>query len=124
MLILAMDWINADTIASGGYYEDFSVKIWAVSTGKTLRIIKTDQYVSSLKTLSNRVHLAVGFCPDLMKADYNSKIKIYNVNTGELVSTLLGHGSIIWSFEQLNSGNLLASSSSSPDYENLGFGNK
>jgi WD40 repeat protein len=113
--LMAMDWINANTIASGGYYEDLSVKIWSISSGKTLRIIKTDFYVSSLKTLSNGVHLAVGFCPDLNKGDYNGKIKIYNVNTGELVSTLLGHGSFIWGLERLKSGNLLASSSSSPD---------
>ncbi len=78
-----LEWINLDTIASGGF-SDYTIKIWSISSGQTLRTINAGTLVNSLKLLNNGIHLAAGLNPN---------INIYNINTGGLVATLQGHSS-------------------------------
>ncbi len=88
-------------MASSGY-TDRVIKIWSVSTGQTKREIRTNiTYLNSLKLLNNKIHLAV--------SGYPSDIQIYNVNNGNLVSTLRGHTNDVWNFIQLSNSDLLAS---------------
>jgi WD40 repeat protein len=90
-----------DTLASGSY--DRTIKIWSPTTGQTKRTIQTNQYVYSLKLLNTNIHLAAG----LESGDIN----IYNINDGNLVSSLKGHTSWVNDLVQI-SADLLASSSS------------
>jgi predicted NACHT family NTPase len=99
--IYSIEYLNADTIASGG----FTLLIWSISTGQTLRKISTGSAILSLKILSNGIHLAAGL-------GYNSaNINIYNINTGNLATTLKGHASDVLDLALINNDDLLASSS-------------
>jgi WD40 repeat protein len=100
--VYGLEWINSDTIASGGYI-DGTIKIWSISSGLTNRTINTGSYVTSLQLLSNGNDMAAGLC---------SYINIYNINTGSLVATLQGHTYCVRDLVLINNnGNLLASSS-------------
>ena len=96
-----LEWITSDTIASGSY--DQTIQIWSISTGQTQRTIQTESGVRALQLLNNRFHLACGIL--------NGPIKIYNLNDGSLVKTLLGHLSHINDLILIQNGDLLASSS-------------
>ncbi len=63
-LVYGLEWINLDTIASGGF-SDYTIKIWSISSGQTLRTIYAGTYVSSLKLLNNGIHLAAGLNPNI-----------------------------------------------------------
>ena len=80
-----MEWINEDTIASSGY--DKTIQIWSISTGSIQRIINLGNQVLSLKILSNGLYLACGTA--------NGLIEIFNIHTGDLISTLRGHRSFV-----------------------------
>jgi len=97
--VLALEWLDNDTLASGSY--DKTIKLWSPITGQTKRIILTNQDVYSLKLLNTNIHLAAGLYSD---------INIYNINYGNLVSSLKGHTSWVADLVQL-SADLLASSS-------------
>ena len=100
--IYSLEYVNADTIASGG----LTLLIWSISTGQTIQKISTGSAILSLKMLSNGFHLAAGL-------GYSSaNINIYNINTGALVTTLKGHASDVLDLALINNGDLLASSSS------------
>ncbi len=101
----ALDYKDADTIVSGG--DDKTIQIWLISTGETLRTIFVDSSVKSLKMLENGIHLAAGL---------SEKLNIYNIATGDLVSTLLENTNNIWDLLLINS-DLLVSSGDSPDNE-------
>jgi WD40 repeat protein len=80
--VLGLEWINEDTIASGGY--DCEIKIRSITTGETNLTISTGDWVSSLKLLTNGFYLACGL--------FNENINIYDINSsGSLISTLVGH---------------------------------
>jgi WD40 repeat protein len=96
----ALEWLDNDTLASGGY-SDKTIKLWSLTTGQTKRTIQTNEYVYSLKLLNTNIHLAAGLYKD---------INIYNINDGNLVSSLKGHTSWVYDLVQI-SNELLASSS-------------
>jgi len=98
--IFGLEWINADTIASGGF--DQAINIWSKSTGQNLITIPTGQIIWCLQLLSNGLYLAAGL--------QNGNINIYNKNTGSVFKTLTGHSKVVNDFV-LTSSNLLASSS-------------
>ena len=98
--VYALDYINEDTIVSGSM--DKTIQIWSISNGITNRTISVNDNVLSLKMLSNGFSLACGTS--------NGPILIYNINTGGLISTLIGHLSNINDLV-LISNSLLASSS-------------
>jgi WD40 repeat protein len=97
--IFGLEWLDNDTLASAGWY-DKTIKLWSMTTGQTKRTIQTNQNVESLKLLNTNIHLAAGLWPD---------INIYNINDGNLVSSLKGHTTYVKDLVQL-SADLLASS--------------
>ena len=100
--IHSIEYISTDVIATGSY--DNTIKIWTISTGMTNKTINATTGVRSLKLLSNGYYLAAGL--------YSIwKINIYNIYTGDLISTLSGHTSSINELVVISS-TLLASSSS------------
>ncbi len=100
--VRAMEWLDNDTLASAGF-SDKIIKIWSLSSGQTKREIQTNQRVLSLKLLNTNIHLAAGL------ADLGD-INIYNINDGNLVSSLQGHSDWVKDLVQI-SDDLLASSS-------------
>jgi WD40 repeat protein len=98
--VVALEWLDNDTLASGS--DDRTIKLWSMATGQTKRTIQTNQWVSSLKLLNTNIHLAAGL--------HNGVINIYNINDGNLVSSLKGHTNGVWDLVQI-SDDLLASSS-------------
>jgi WD40 repeat protein len=102
--VYALDWLDNDTLASAGY-SDQTIKLWSATTGQTKRTIQTNQEVWTLKVLNTNIHLAAGL--GYPKYDIN----IYNINNGNLVSSLKGHSYYVNDLVQLSS-DLLASASS------------
>jgi WD40 repeat protein len=98
--VYALEWLDNDTLASAGYF-DKTIKLWSLTTGQTRRTIQTNQYVYSLKMLNTNIHLAAGL--------RNGDINIYNINDGNLVSSLKGHTATVEDLVQI-SNELLASS--------------
>jgi WD40 repeat protein len=96
--VYALEWLDQDTLASGSY----DIKLWSPTTGQTKRTIQTNQWVSSLTMLNTNIHLAAGLL--------NGDINIYNINDGNLVSSLKGHSWPVYDLVQI-SADLLASSS-------------
>ncbi len=97
--VYGLEWLDNDTLASGSY--DQSIKIWSATTGQTKRTIQTNENVLSLRLLNTNIHLAAGL--------ENGDINIYNINDGNLVSSLKGHTWGVNDLVQL-SADLLASS--------------
>jgi WD40 repeat protein len=97
----ALEWLDNDTLASAGY-SDKTIKLWSPTTGQTKRTIQTNQSVNSLTMLNTNIHLAAGLL--------NGYINIYNINDGNLVSSLKGHTSQVNDLVQI-SADLLASAS-------------
>jgi WD40 repeat protein len=97
--IWALEWLDNDTLAYPGYQ---LIILWSPTTGQTKRTIQTNSAVYSLKLLNTNIHLAAGLD--------NGDINIYNINDGNLVSSLKGHTSDVEDLVQL-SADLLASSS-------------
>jgi WD40 repeat protein len=100
--VFGLEWINEDTIASGGLF-DKTIKIWSISSGQTIRTINPGLEVQCLKMLSNAVYLAAG-------VGYGGLIHIYNINTGDLVTRLIGHNHAVSDLALIGN-DLLASSS-------------
>ena len=59
-----VEWINADTLASGG--KDRTLQIWSLSTGETQKTFVTNSSVTCLKLLSNGFQLAAGLVGGLI----------------------------------------------------------
>ncbi len=95
----ALEWLDKDTLASGS--RDKTIKLWSPTTGQTKRTIHTNQLVLSLRFLYTNIHLAAGL--------HYGDINIYNINDGNLVSSLNGHSIGVNDLVQLNE-DLLASS--------------
>jgi WD40 repeat protein len=98
--VVGLEWLDNDTLASGSH--DNTIKLWFLTTGQTKRTIQTNQRVWSLKLLNTNIHLAAGLG--------NGDINIYNINDGNLVSSLKAHTSVVYDLVQV-SADLLASSS-------------
>ncbi len=98
--VVALELLDNHTLASGS--RDQTIKLWSPTTGQTKRTIQTNENVYSLKLLNTNIHLAAGVG--------NGDINIYNINGGNLVSSLKGHTSHVNDLVQI-SDNLLASSS-------------
>jgi WD40 repeat protein len=96
--VYALSWLDNDTLASAGE----TIKLWSPTTGQTKRTIKTNRSVSSLKLLNTNIHLAAGL-------GYPYDINIYNINDGNLVSSLKENTSVVMDLVQI-SDVLLASS--------------
>ncbi len=101
-VVYGLEWLDNDTLASGSW--DQTIKIWSPTTGQTKRTINTNRPVLSLKLFNNKIQLAAG-------VGYPGDINIYDINDGNLVSSLKGHTSYVYDLVQL-SADLLASSSS------------
>ncbi len=101
--IYGLEWLDNDTLASADYH---TIKLWSPSTGQTKRTIPINQDVWSLKLLNTNIHLAAGL-GFLGPGDIN----IYNINDGNLVSSLKGHTDSVNDLVQISE-DLLASSSS------------
>jgi WD40 repeat protein len=99
--VYGLEWLDNDTLASGS--SDRTIKLWSMATGQTKRTIQTNQYLCSLNLLNINIHLAAG----LGYPYYD--INIYNINDGNLVSSLKGHTSYVNDLVQI-SADLLASS--------------
>jgi WD40 repeat protein len=100
--VYALEWLDNDTLSSAGY-SDKTIKLWSPTSGQTKRTIQTNQNVWSLKLLNTNIHLAAGLG--------NGDINIYNINDGNLVSSLVyGHSFNVYDLVQI-SDDLLASSS-------------
>jgi WD40 repeat protein len=97
--VYGLEWLDNDTLASGSHQ---TIKLWSPTTGQTKRTIQTNQWVYSLKLLNTNIHLAAGL--------RNGDINIYNINDGNLVSSLKGHTDSVNDLVQV-SADLLASSS-------------
>ena len=104
--VYGLEWLDNDTLASGS--DDQTIKLWSPTTGQTKRTIQTNQRVFSLKLLNTNIHLAAGLGND---DGYPGDINIYNINDGNLVSSLKGPTHYVNDLVQL-SAELLASSSS------------
>lgn len=100
-VVYALTYVDSDIIISGAF--DQTIRIWSISTGLTNRTINTGSKVKSLEIMSNGYLLACGFY-----SPYN--VNIYNINTGELISSLIGHTGTPNDFQWISS-DVLASSS-------------
>jgi WD40 repeat protein len=98
--VYGLEWLDKDTLASGSDYTLGTIKLWSPTTGQTKRTIQTNGDVKSLKLLNTNIHLAAGV---------GSDINIYNINDGNLVSSLYGHTRDVYDLVQM-SADLLASS--------------
>ena len=81
--VYSLEWLDDDTLASAGLTEK-TINIWSATTGQTNRTINvTNGNVYSLTLLNTKINLAAGLS--------NGNINIYNINDGNLVSSLKGH---------------------------------
>ncbi len=97
--VYELEWLDNDTLAS---CSEMTINLWSPTTVQTKLTIQTNGEVFSLKLLNSNIHLAAGLL--------NGDINIYNINDGNLVSSLKGHTSYVWDLVQI-SADLLASSS-------------
>ena len=95
--VYGLEFINEATIASSGVF-DLAIKTWSIATGETLKTINVTEFVNSIKVLSNGIHLAAGLI--------SGNINIYNLNTGGLISTLIGHTNWIEDLILTNTSNI------------------
>ena len=93
-----IEWINGDILASR-YAQ--TISIWSISSGQTQRTINTSSIIYSLKLLSN----------GCLAAGVGTKINIYKISDGSLVSSLIGHTDDVNDLILINS-DILASGSS------------
>ena len=100
--ISALEYIDTETMASGAWALTDNINIWSIKTGITNRTISSGLWVECLKMLSNGYYLATGAS--------GHKVVIYNIYTGSLVQTLIGHTNWVVGLELIDL-NLLASSS-------------
>jgi WD40 repeat protein len=91
----SFDQIDNDTMVSGS--NDQTIHIWKISTGETLRIINVNMYVYAVKVFSIEYKQIV--CG---KAGTINNLQIYNYETGDLIQTLNGHSSSVYSIEILS----------------------
>ncbi len=96
--VCGIEFISENMIATGSM--DSTIQMWSLYTGLTTKTINTSANVYALQLLSNGFDLAAGL-------DMN--INIYNINTLNLISTLIGHTNCVVDLVLINK-DLLASS--------------
>ena len=99
--VVDLEFIDDDTIATGSF--DGIINIWSIRTGLTNRYIQTG-YLSSFQLLNDGLQVAAGL--------YNGNIRIFNLNTNNLIATLNGHKDQVNDLVLMESKAILASSSS------------
>jgi WD40 repeat protein len=100
--IYGLEFVNEFTIISGS--TNGIIRIWSFNLNITNLTISTSVGIRSLKLLRNCFHLAAGL--------HNGDIRIYDIYTGDLITTLRGHKSNVQDLELIAHINFLASSSS------------
>src|SRR5262249_32797281 len=79
---------------SGGF--DMTVRLWEVSSGKTLRVCNTGTWIKGL-----------GFAPDgrrFLSAGHDGVLRLWDSSTGKEVHRGEGHRGVIWGAVFLPSG--------------------
>ncbi len=94
-VVNSLDQIDNDTMVSGSF--DQTVRIWKISTSETLKIINVNMYVYVVRVFSIEFKQIV--CGKYGTSD---NLQIYNYETGDLIRTLNGHISSVWSIEMLS----------------------
>jgi WD40 repeat protein len=91
-------------LASGGFHDDPTIKLWDVSTHKHVRTLKGHRYaVNSVVISPDGTKLASG--------SSDRTIKLWDVATGENTATLLGHTEWVYEVVFSPDGKTLASAS-------------
>jgi WD40 repeat protein len=94
-VIYALDQIDNDTMVSGS--QDRTIRIWRISTGETLQTINVNEVVFVVRVFSIEFKQIV--CG---KFGSTNNLQIYNYETGDLIHTLNGQISSVWSIEMLS----------------------
>jgi WD40 repeat protein len=97
----SVDQIDNDTMVSGS--SDYTIQIWRISTGETLKVINVNTWVYVVRVFSIEYKQIV--CG---KLSTSNNLQIYNFNTSDLIRTLIGHSESVFSVEMLN-GQFMAS---------------
>jgi WD40 repeat protein len=93
--VLTLDQIDNDTMVSGS--ADYTIRIWKISTGETLKIINVNTGVYVVRVFSIEYKQIV--CGT---GGTTNNIRIYNYSTGDLVRKLNGHSDNVRSIEMLS----------------------
>ena len=101
MKVNALKIINDTHLVSGS--DDTNIKIWLISTRSCILTINVGVIVKSLAILKNG-YLAAGI------DDTRNNIKIYNLNTGLVVTTINAHNGIVNTLEVFPNGDLASGS--------------
>jgi WD40 repeat protein len=93
--VRSLDQIDNDTMVSGS--RDQTIRIWKISTGETLKIIKFTVHVIVVRVFSiENKQIVCG------TGGTSNNLQIYNYNTGNWVRTLIGHLNNVCSIEMLS----------------------
>jgi len=92
--VFGLDQIDNDTIVSGSW--DGTIQIWLISTGQNIKKIIVESLVISIKLILNGNQIACGL------AGSTDNLRIYDMNTTNLVQVLNNHSSDVNSIEKLN----------------------
>jgi WD40 repeat protein len=93
--VRSLDQIDNDKMVSGSV--DYTIRIWKISTGETLKIINANGIVFVVKVFSIEYKQIV--CGT---SGASNNLQIYNYETGDLIQTLNGHSSSVRSIEMLS----------------------
>jgi WD40 repeat protein len=93
--VFSLDQIDNDTMVSGSL--DNTTRIWRISTGETLNLINVNAAVYVVRVFS--VELKQIVCGT---SGASNNLQIYNYSTGDLIRTLNGHSSNVYSIEMLS----------------------
>jgi len=93
--VRSLDQIDNDTMVSGSL--DKTIQIWKISTGETVKIISLNVQVYVVRVFS--VEYKQIICGT---SGGSNNLEIYNYETGQLIRTLNGHSSDVFSIEMLS----------------------
>ncbi len=93
--VFSLDQIDNDTMVSGSW--DWTIRIWKISTGETLKRINLNVRVNVVRVFSIEYKQIVCGTYGL-----SNNLVIYNYETGVLIRTLNGHSSYVYSIEMLS----------------------
>jgi WD40 repeat protein len=93
--VLSLDQIDNDKMVSGSV--DYNIRIWKISTGETMKIINVNGAVFVVKVFSIEYKQIVCGTNGV-----SNNLQIFNYETGDLIQTLNGHSSSVYSIEMLS----------------------
>jgi WD40 repeat protein len=96
--VIGLEYIDTFTMATGS--NDNTIQIWSIKKIQQIKLIYTGYNVFALKSLRNGSYLASAFQGGLLY--------IYDINTGGLITSLIGHSGNVNELELIND-DLLAS---------------